>query len=177
MQAEEMGIPPDAADKLKVLQLFHESVPRAQVRIERVQRIVGPIAWAQFLCGTNLDGLEIGYYTPAGPSQLARLCESGFCEDDFEEMHGDRTGIPVSHSASTAYDRVCGQFNLLGSSSGRQSGTSERCLCVVFCAPQALRDCPMVVAPQSSPRASNKEYCVSEPAQLLLAYVLELSAV
>lgn len=166
MKAEEVGVPPDAADKWKVLQLFHATVARSRARVERVRRVVEPTRWASFVATSKLEDLEIGYYTPAGPSQLARLQETGFCFGDFEEMPSDRWGIPVSHHANIAYDRVCGQFNLLDNRGG------ERCICVLLFSQGALRN-----AKSADEQTRQNELCVTEPSSLLLAYVLELGVV
>lgn len=170
MKAEEVGVPPDAADKWKVLQLFHDTVARARARVERVRRIVDPTKWAKF---NSIEGLEIGYYTPAGPSQLARLQETGFCYGDFEEMLGDRWGIPVSDHANVAYDRVCRQFNLLG----QCNRGGERCICVLLCVPGALSDGGSADSRTRKKPSNQQEHCVTEPDSLLLAYVLELGVV
>lgn len=164
MKAEDQNLLPGATDKWKVLQLFYESIPRAQVRVERVERVASVATYSRFLGIADMDECEVRYYTPAGPSQLARLQDSGFCMDDFEDLPDRGFGIPVYTRASDAYQRACEQYNLL---EDRQCG--ERCLCVLLCSP-GVRNARGAEATQDSNVID--EQCITQPAQLLLAYVI-----
>lgn len=158
---------PGAADKWKVLQLFHESVPRSDSRIERIDRVAGPLDYARFLDSIGDDESEVGFYAPAGPSQLARLKEAGFCADDFEEVPRHGVGVPVASHAGTAHQRGRGSLNELVDSS-TQSG--ERCLCVVLCHP--LANGGSTSSRNAASGNAGREYAVKDPKQLLLAYVI-----
>jgi len=170
MKAERQNLLPGAADKWKVLQLFYESIPRAYVRVERIDRIVSLSNYFDFVSTMELDECEVRYYVPAGPSQLARLQDAGFCSDDFEEVRGSGFGIPVYAQASDAYKRACAQYNLL---EDRQGG--ERCLCVALLSAGASRRHRVDGGVDGSVGTSQNfpsESCITEPEHLLLTYII-----
>lgn len=160
---------PGAADKWKVLQLFHESVPRSSTRIERIDRTSAPARYTGFVeVGGVEEECEVGFYAPAGPSQLARLKEDGFCADDFEEVPRFGFGVPIASHAGAAHQRARGPLSLL---EGNPSG-GERCLCVVLCHPQAANGGGQSSRGGPSGTSAWREYCIKDPSQLLLAYVI-----
>jgi len=177
MMAEEHGMAPGAADKWKVLQLFHESLPRGMARVERIDRLTGPQEYRSFLDVVGEEECEVGFYAPAGPSQLARLRESGFCIDDFEEVPGLGFGVPVASHAGAAHQRARGPRSLL---EGDASG-GERCVCVLLCAPMLFSRSASTAAcsnngvatQNGSDKPANwKEYCVLDPNLILISYTV-----
>lgn len=170
MMAEDHGMAPGAADKWKVLQMFHESISRSQTRIAQIERIAGPERWTQFL--DNVGGeeeCEVGYYAPSGPSQLARLKEDGFSAGDFEDVPRYGFGVPLVSQAGAAHQRTRSRPNLLEGSSCGGDNPGERCLCVVLFPPQTYGGSS---GSRSPPAGTWRELCVKDPEHLFLAYVI-----
>lgn len=157
---------PGAADKWKVLQLFHESISRSRMRIEHIDRIVGPDCFARFLegCGSE-EECEVGFYAPSIPSQLARLKEEGFRADDFEEVPRYGFGVPIASHAGAAHQRSPGTLHM---AEGNPCG-GERCVCVILCRPLEPGSGPSLHSP---PSGTWREYCVNDPKRLLVAYLI-----
>jgi len=147
MMALDHGMAPGAADKWKVLQLFHEGIPRARARVERIDRVVDVSRYGRFVqqhaigdgggtsggaSGSYLEGCDFGFYVSAGQSHLARLSESGFNQDDIEDVPVVGFGVPVAFCAGFAH-----QLALLRESNASQQAAElaengSRCLCVVL---------------------------------------------
>eukprot|EP00747_Dinoflagellata_sp_TGD_P077710 gnl/TRDRNA2_/TRDRNA2_159715_c0_seq4.p1 gnl/TRDRNA2_/TRDRNA2_159715_c0~~gnl/TRDRNA2_/TRDRNA2_159715_c0_seq4.p1 ORF type:complete len:809 (-),score=104.11 gnl/TRDRNA2_/TRDRNA2_159715_c0_seq4:148-2523(-) len=179
MSASTHGMAPGVADKWKVLQLFHETLPKSSLRVSRIDRIVSPAGYTLFRKQVGDDEGEVAFYAPAGPSQLSRLREAGFCRDDFEEVPGLGYGVPIASTASIAHQRTHGP---IGPVEGSPSG-GQRCLCVVIIPSE--NDFPVMAdgsdavgkkgqaGRERSPQPrEQREYCVSEPDKLLLAYLI-----
>ncbi|CAE8659662.1 unnamed protein product, partial [Polarella glacialis] len=111
MQAMTHGMePPGASDKWRVLQLFHETLPKSQARVERIDRVVDPESFADFArrtgSGAHAEDCVIGFWAPRDMDQLNRVCSFGFqAELDFEEVPGLGRGVPVATAASLALAR------------------------------------------------------------------------
>lgn len=187
MKAAKHGMDaPGAKDKCKVLDLFHESVPREFVRVEQIERLVDPSQYERFMSSTfetwfadstvGVEDCEIGFYVPAAPSQLGRMRQHGFNSNDFEELPGIGMGVPVATHACLAHERGHGPIN-------RQDESCDDmlCLCVLLCSPMVMhRDdgCRGRGRVSSNASARNSrtgtwhEHCVTSPGQLLLTYVV-----
>lgn len=167
MMAEEHGMAPGAADKCKVVQLFHESVSRSRMNIGHIERIVGPDRFGRFLKGSasEQDQWEVGYYTPSGPSQLTRLRKDGFCNEDFEELQSYGLGVPIASHAGCALQQCPAPLPIL---QGTDCG-GERCLCVVLYRPL---DASGESISNGGSSATWREHCVTDPSHLLAAYLI-----
>jgi len=185
MIAEEHGMAPGAADKWKVMQLFHESVPRSEVRIERIDRIATCQQLARFLdrqarkekdrrkCSQlvdskNVDECEVGFYVPSDSSHVAKLREAGFSASDFEEVPQQQGhGIRIASHAGAAYQSVCARWRSEEDACG---DAGEHCICVVLSRPSSSGGGSS--RSRSPAPGTWREYSVSDPAQIMLAYVL-----
>jgi len=174
MQAVAHGMePPGASDKWRVLQLFHEGLPRSKARVQRIDRVVEPWNFARFVqvtgSGDNAEACGVGFYAPKNWDQLARICSSGFQEDqDFEELPDlEGIGIPIATAADMALARR-------GLHEGTESG-QQGMLCIVLCGPASGLPQSINLAstgvdkPKPAPR---RERCVTSAEQLLVAHVI-----
>lgn len=161
MMAEEHGMAPGAADKWKVLQIFHDTIPRSEARIERIDRATRQSEFSQFLDGRSPEDCDLGFYSPLDTSQVARLRDRGFSADDFEEIVGQGMGVPVASHFGAALQCARTPSTVSGCA-------GKRCLCVVLC--RSLH--ANLSSAQSSSTSSWREYCVKDPGELLLAYVV-----
>lgn len=159
--------PPGASDKWRVLQLLHESLPKAKARVERIDRIVEPEGFGRFVqemtSSDNAEECGVAFFAPQNLEQLGRLCAHGFQLDDCEEMPDLGYGIPIASAASLAWQRRHGL---------NEEGVEQNCqglLCVLLCSPE------LAFSGGPGDRVSAlRELCVQKPEQLLLAYVIRL---
>jgi len=158
MAIESHGMPAGAADKWKVLQLFHDSVPRSHSRVERIDRITNPAVYVRFRSVVGHGACEVVFWAPTDSSQLSRIQEEGFSERDFEETHALGKGVHVATRAGIAAEVAC----------GRNTDTPQ-CISVLLCCPgEDEKD----DADGAWAAAEPREYCIEEPDRLLLAYVV-----
>jgi len=169
MQAVAHGMePPGASDKWRVLQIFHEGLPRSKARVERIDRVVEPWSFGRFVhvtgSGDNAEACGVGFYAPKDWGQLARICSTGFQKElDFEELPDlEGFGIPVATAADLALERR-GHADM---ESGKQG-----MLCIVLCGPNVGLPSGIHLAGSggSGPR---RERCVANVEELLVAHVI-----
>lgn len=159
--------PPGASDKWRVLQLFHETVPKTKSRVERIDRVVSPADFARFgqqtNGGDNVEECGVAFFAPHNWDQLSRICASGFAEADLEEIPELGCGIPVSTTADLALERRERQL---------QGNDCQGFLCVVLCGPQMMWSSGVVAGIRADQHLVRRERCIEDPAQLLLVHLV-----
>lgn len=170
MMAEEQDMAPGAADKWKVVQLFHQAetgVPKSQALVERIERVVKPGAFQNFLGeidDTSADACQVVFYAPRSPDQVNRLREHGFDTIDFEDALGDgEEGVLVSTYVSAALRKAeerCAQHE-----EGDYADAMQY-VCVLLCHPLDLAASPHCGAGQQH------FYLIQDTRKLLITHIV-----
>lgn len=172
---------PGASDKWKVLQLFHESLPKSSTRVNHIERVVNLQGCRRFLdtVAKPMEECEVGFYVPRSSSQLTRLRESGFCADDFEMSESIR-GVPIYSHAGAAHQRLQSTLGASLRHCGPLPGDEHR-LCIILSSSQAsCRNSGADVRRSRTLGASEglpQHWMVDDPSALLLAYVVQYQLV
>jgi len=199
MIAMENGLAPGASDKWKALQHFHESMPKHQARVDNIERVATPEAFARFCenesqYANDAADLAIGFYAPKSTANLDSIRESGLSVDDFDEVSRLGFGLPVGSQAMVAHHQLVSSRKARrgadsdGHGHTQAAATSSHCLCLVLCKPRVLgAGIEADVASSSSEEGkssnnaatsscpgagSGKLHCVKDPGRILIAYML-----
>eukprot|EP00929_Paragymnodinium_shiwhaense_P034840 TRINITY_DN18909_c0_g3_i1.p1 TRINITY_DN18909_c0_g3~~TRINITY_DN18909_c0_g3_i1.p1 ORF type:complete len:1196 (+),score=235.39 TRINITY_DN18909_c0_g3_i1:123-3710(+) len=193
MMAVEHGMAPGAADKWKVVQLFHEALPRSNFKVQRIDRVTDLARYGDYLArvsestgGANLEECDICFYAPANEAQLTRLTEMGFVSDDFTEMPGLGYGVPLAHRSGIAHHRRQERQMMQASSSRASASSSSNGQAMMSnggggggASPDSDRGessirclCVLLCSPEATGMASPDERCILDPQHLLVTHVV-----
>lgn len=138
MSALESGLAAGAADKWRVLQLFHEGFPKNQVRAECIDRVACSERYRCLLEEMSIaspDDLEIGFFVPSSTAQLQRFREGkDLFADVLEEDPDHPVSVPIALHPAVAFQRG-EELRAQKMNGGGRHGYA----CVVLCAPGTLR--------------------------------------
>lgn len=170
MMSMSHNMPPGAADKWKVLQLFYETMPRGSFRIDNIDRVASPERFGRFReveGRENEEEWEIGFCSTTDPIQLARLESTGFDDEDINDALGSKS-VMVSSSASSTHASTYGALT------SEEQPPNDHCVFILLCAPGTLGRAKEKVSEgkDKSTLHAPREQCVSDPRRLFVAYVL-----
>lgn len=172
MQAVERGLePPGASDKWRVLQLFHETIPKSQAKVLKIERIAQPSTFSTFVhrtgCGNAAEDSRIVFFAPRSEEQLHRLRTNSCFSPSIhaEDLKDFENGIPIASSACVALKQRI----------GKDAAPETRSLCILLYAEGT--------SPQGSPLSSSSRGCrsnafesyVTDISTLLLVHIVHFS--